>query len=336
MKSLVLLITLTISIFAEASGCSDRGPNVILFTWDGIRNQEFFRGTGWLLETKIPKEERGEVLQEFWKTHASNGLILGGNNRYMIGSKVSVSLPSYQAMMVGKQTDCRKNNCSAVSEETLLESIRKNLKLEKKDVAAFASWNRIIAAIAKDPSQITHGIYPERFDDGTNDEVLTKLHEASLTDKPAWPGSRKDKYTFDIAHHYLKKHCPRFLYISLVDSDEFGHKGDYQGYVSSIRTYDAYLNQLITSLDSLGEYGKNTTLFVTTDHSRGAGPLWRGHGHTTISEKNVFLFARGRGVSPQGRSKEKGNHLLLRPTIEALMGIPVSNATLPGINTSPE
>lgn len=319
-----------------AQTCSNRGPNVILFTWDGIRNQEFFRGTGWLLETKLPKEERGEVLNEFWRTHAPQGLVLGGNNRYMIGSKVSVSLPSYQAIMMGKATDCRKNNCAAVSEETLPESLISNLKLDKKDVAAFASWNRIIAAIAKDPSQITHGIYPENFDDGTNDETLKNLHTASLNDLPSWPGSRKDKYTFGIAHHYLKKHCPRFLYISLVDSDEFAHKGDYQGYVSSIRSYDEYLNQLIKTLDSLGDYGKNTTLIVTTDHSRGAGPLWRGHGHTTLTEKNVFLFARGRGVSPQGRSKERGNHLLLRPTIEALMGIKHSKGTMPGINTSPE
>ena len=323
-------------ITAHASSCRYRGPNVILFTWDGIRNQEFFRGTGWLLENKLPKEERGELLNEFWRTHAPQGLVLGGNNRYMIGSKVSVSLPSYQAIMVGKPTPCRKNNCEAVSGETLPESLRANLKLEKKDVAVFASWNRIIAAIAKNPAEITHGIFPENFDDGTNDETFKTLHQASLKDLPAWAGSRKDKYTFQMAHHYLKKHCPRFLYISLVDSDEFAHEGNYREYVRSIRTYDGYLNQLITTLDSMGDYGKNTTLFVTTDHSRGAGPLWRGHGHTTITEKNVFLFARGRGVLPQGHTKEKGNHLLLRPTIEALMGIKHSNGSLPGINTSPE
>lgn len=336
MKTFLLLISLFMGFSTHASTCNDRGPNVILFTWDGIRNQEFFRGTGWLLETKLPKAERGDLLSEFWRTHAQEGLVLGGNNRYMIGSKVAVSLPSYQAIMVGKPTDCKKNNCAAVTEETLPESLRSNLKLEKKDVAVFASWNRIVAAIAKDPSQITHGIFPENFDDGTSDELFKNLQEASLKDLPAWSGSRKDKYTFQMAHHYLKKHCPRFLYISLVDSDEFAHKGNYQGYTSSIRTYDDYLNQIITTLDSLGEYGKNTTLFVTTDHSRGAGPLWKGHGLSKFTEKNVFLFARGRGVSPQGRSKDRGNHLLLRPTIEALMGIKHSKVTMPGINTSPE
>lgn len=336
MKYLILLGALFLSLATKASVCSDRGPNVILFTWDGIRSQEFFRGTGWLLETNLPKEERGEVLPEFWRTHASQGIVLGGNNRYMIGSKVSVSLPSYQAIMVGKPTKCRKNNCDSVKEETLLENIRNKLKLEKKDVAAFASWNRIISAIAKDPSQVTHGIFPENFDDGTGDDYLKSLHQASLNDLPSWDGSRKDKYTFEIAHHYLKKHCPRFLYISLVDSDEFAHKGDYRGYVSSIKTYDQYLNQLIKTLDSLGNYGKNTTLFVTTDHSRGSGPLWRSHGLTTFTENNIFLYFKGRGVMPQGRSKERGNHLLLRPTIEALMGLKHSRAILPGINTSPE
>jgi hypothetical protein len=318
---------------AFAQTCINRGPSVILFTWDGVRPQEFFRGTGWILEKSLPKSERGEVLDSFWKNHAHEGMVLGGNNRYRVGSDVAVSLPSYQSIMAGESTHCRKNNCESIQVETLMESLVKNLGLKKKDVAVFASWNRIMAAAAKNPDNITHGIYPEMFDDGTSDPVMKSIQEKSLKDLPEWSGSRKDKYTFSLAKEYLKKTCPRFLWISLVDSDEFGHAGNYQGYVSSLRTYDTYLDELIRFLDDSGEYGRNTTLFVTTDHSRGAGPFWKGHGITSFTEKNIFLYARGRGVEPSGRVKLKGNHLLLRPTIESLMGIQHSQETLPGINT---
>lgn len=331
--SLFLILSGLSSAFAQT--CTNRGPNVIFFTWDGVRPQEFFRGTGWLLEQSLPKNERGDVLTSFWKNHASEGMVFGGNNRYKIGSDVAVSLPSYQAMMAGKTTSCRKNNCESIQTDTLMESLQSKLNLEKKDVAVFASWNRIIAAAAKNPANITHGVYPEMFDDGSSDPEMKVIHENSLNDLPEWKGSRKDKYTFELAKLYLKKHCPRFLWISLVDSDEFAHEGNYRGYVTSLRTYDVYLDELIRFLDDSGDYGKNTTLFLTTDHGRGAGPLWKGHGHTTFTEKNIFLYARGRGVESTGRVKHKGSHLLLRPTIESLMGISHQNPTLPGIKTGP-
>lgn len=333
MKWFTLFLILFGTNSAMSQSCTNKGPSVILFTWDGIRPQEFFRGTGWLLEQSLPKSERGEILSSFWKNHAPEGMVYGGNNKYRVGSHVAVSLPSYQSIMAGAATPCRKNNCESIQVETLMESLQSKLNLDKKDVAVFASWNRIIAAAAKDPSAITHGIYPEMFDDGSSDPEMKVIQENSLKDLPEWNGSRKDKYTFELAKLYLKKHCPRFLWISFVDSDEFAHAGNYQGYVSSIRTYDSYLDELINFLDESGDYGKNTTLFVTTDHGRGAGPLWKGHGHTSFTEKNIFLYARGRGVESSGRVSHKGNHLLLRPTIESLMGIDQKNPTLPGIKT---
>ena len=305
--------------------CESKGPNIILMTWDGVRNQEFFKGTGLGLENKLPRSERGEVFSNFWTNLADQGLVLGGNSRYTIGSKVSVSLPSYQAIFLGKPTECMKNGCESVQEETVLERIRRELKLEKKDVAAFASWNRIIAAIAKDPSTISHGIFPQVFDDGTNDPEMKKIQAEGLSDLPEWSGSRKDKYTFALAHHYLKKHCPRVLYISLVDSDEYGHEGKYPGYVRSLRSYDDYLKTLVTTLEGMGEYGKNTTLFVTTDHSRGRGPFWVGHGTFPFTERNIFLYVKGPQVTKTGRQKNRANHLFLRPTFEKIMGLTPSN-----------
>jgi arylsulfatase A-like enzyme len=89
---------------------------------------------------------------------------------------------------------------------------------------------------------------------------------------------------------------------------------------------------VINTLKEMGDYGKQTTLIVTTDHSRGPGPLWVGHATTHNSEKNVFLYARGRGVKATGRSDERGNHINIRPTIEYLLGLEPSGEILPNIS----
>lgn len=329
MKTVVLVILSLLTSLGQATVCENRGPNVILLTWDGVRSEEFFKGTGFFHATQLRREERGEIFKKFWAKYADQGVVLGKNRDFKIGSDVAVSLPSYQALMTGHSTGCRKNNCTELAELSVLESVKTGLGLKKKDVAMFASWDKMSLAVAKDPTSVSHGIYPEVFDDGTEDPVIEKLQSDALRDLPDWHGSRKDKYTFELGMYYLKKHCPRVLYLSLVDSDEFGHKKDYPGYVRSLRTYDEYLDEVITTLGSLGEYGRNTTLLLTTDHSRGAGPLWSDHAITTNSEKNVFFYAYGRGVRAQGISKEAGSQLQIKATIESLMGLKPSGPVLP-------
>ena len=327
MKTLIGFLLLIQCFGLLASVCENKGPNVILFTWDGVRSHEFFNGTGLFHASQLPKKERGEIFKTFWSKYADQGMILGKNRNHKIASNIAISLPSYQALMVGHATDCKKNNCASITETSVLENVKASLDLDKKDVAVFASWNRIAAAAAVDLNQITHGIYPEIYPE----ESMREIQEQAMNDLPHWSGSRKDKYTFALGMQYLKTHCPRLLYISLVDSDEFGHEGDYPGYVKSLRTYDEYLDTLLTELKSMKGYGENTTVIVTTDHSRGPGPLWIGHANTKQSEKHVFLFAHGRGVKATGISRAEGNHAQIKPTIEYLLGIKPSGEILPNI-----
>lgn len=325
-----MLFIFKFQVFAQT--CPDKGPNVILFTWDGVRNKEFFKGSTKIQFINSKSKNEDVIFEKFWRKHAYDGTIYGGLNSFSIASRIALSLPSYQAMMAGRATPCRSNNCGPILEKTLMENIREKLNLEKKDVAVFASWNKIIHAIAKNPDDITYNIFPFVFNDPTNDPFYQKLHNDSLKDLPPWKGARKDHYTFEMAKYYLKQNCPRLMFISLLDSDEFGHAGDFKGYISSLKTYDDYLDELISFLDEQGAYGKNTTLIVTTDHSRGVGPLWREHGLTKSANKSVFLYLRGRAVAPKGRSYlMKGSHLMLRPTMEALFGIETDNARLLGL-----
>jgi membrane-anchored protein YejM (alkaline phosphatase superfamily) len=332
MKYFLFSILSFITLKAMAQSCENKGPNVILFTWDGVRNKEFFEGTDFFHRRKIPLLERGRILKKFWSTHAKDGVVLGEKENYQIASSVAISLPSYQAIMTGHATDCRNNHCGTVKEETVLEKVKRKLNLNPSEVAAFASWEGMMSSVAMDSTQITRAIYPEIREDELFDKEMIRIQQKAMGDLPIWKESRKDEYTFRLGMDYLKKNCPRLLYISLVDSDEYGHADDYKGYVNSIKTYDKYLDQVIQTIDSMGEYGKQTTLIVTTDHSRGDKRKWTSHGYDDVSNKNVFLYMRGRGVQTTKNKKLGGHHGLIRPTIEYLMGVESPAEVLPGIN----
>lgn len=317
---------------AQPSTCETKGPNVILFTWDGIRNQEFFDGTDYYHRRQLPFSQRGKILKKFWSKHAPEGVVLGEDENYRIASSVAISLPSYQAIFSGHATECRNNSCGPIKEETFLEKIRTKLNLPVSDVAAFASWQGLQNAVAVDASRITHAIYPQIREDSLFDSSMIEIQKKAMTDLPKWPESRKDEYTFQLAMRYLKKNCPRVMYLSLVDSDEYGHADDYPGYVRVMKKYDEYLDELITTLDGMGLYGKQTTLIVTTDHSRGDKEDWTRHGYTDQVNKEVFLYLRGRGVVPTRNRHLGGNHSMIRNTIESLMGLSNAEPVLPGLS----
>jgi len=331
MKTLLFLILGLLLCSFELNACENKGPNIILFTLDGVRRQEFFKGTDPILRDQLPSNEPTSIFKSLWSKQSNQGIIFGSSDHYQIASHVSVSLPSYQALFTGHANDCKDNHCGTIQEKTFLETIAQTLKLPAKDVAAFASWEGLKFAVASDASKITEVIYPEIVN-FPKDPVLMNLQHQAMKDLPTWHESRKDQYTFEMGMHYLKNYCPRILYLSLVDSDEYGHIGDYPGYVKSLRTYDSYLEKIIQTLNLLGDYGKQTTLFVTTDHSRGDGLKWTIHGTDDPVEKNVFLFMKGRGVHPIGLTNKSATHANIRPSIEYLMGIKPTGPVLPHLS----
>ncbi len=308
--------------------CVHRGPNVVLVTLDGVRTREFFEGTDPYQDSKLNASERGVIFKSLWGKFATQGLVFGKQGSYRIASDVAISLPSYQALMTGHSTHCLSNRCGRVQEETVLEAVRRELKLRKSEVAVFGSWKGMKDSTAQSRHTVFRSIYPD-FKSYPRDRTLRKLRNASAFDRPEWAGSRKDHYTWEMGIHYLKTYCPRLLYVSLVDSDEYGHAGDYPGYVGALRTYDRYLETLMNTLDGLGAYGKDTTLIVTTDHSRGEGEGWTSHGSSPHTEKEVFLFVKGPGFAAKGNTASQATHAQVRPTIEKIMGIKVSGQALP-------
>ncbi len=116
------------------------------------------------------------------------------------------------------------------------------------------------------------------------------------------------------------------MYISFLGSDELGHLNDYAGYIKALKTYDDFMDELYTKLESMGEYGKSTTVFLSTDHGRGVGPFFRHHSVMKFTEKKIFLFVKGPHTKKMGRTRKKSHdQTYIRTTVEKIFGLPLTH-----------
>jgi hypothetical protein len=271
---------------------------VVLVTWDGVRLQEFL---GNKPQADVPEltqlnGDQAPLLPNFWTKLAGQGVLFGdvrSGNRMRIGNPVGVSMPGYEAIFSGAAQPCLSNKCPRIGVETLPERLVRELGLPNEEVAAFAAWIKIDEAIRSSTDDV-HYVY----------------------------GNDKDDDAFQQGLAYLKDKKPRFLYIMLQDTDDRAHKGDYKGVVEALRRNDSWLDQLVSTIDSLDDMP--TTLILTTDHGRGTGADWKEHGIWHLADSSrVWLYARGPSVPRLGSAANGPEHtqLDIRPTIESLFGL---------------
>jgi hypothetical protein len=316
----------------------DSGANVILVTLDGVRWEEVFHG----VDPGQSLDANPRIFSFMTGPLAKQGVLFGDRERgetVRVGNSHFNSLPGYQAIMAGNPQPCGSNLCGRISVETMQERILKDLELEPDQVAAIASWEKIANAVEHVEGTIfvnagNRPLLPDGRDPLSADDQA--INEQSLKDPPPWHDARRDKYTFAHAINYLKAKRPRFLFISLNDSDEWGHRGKYDQYLATLRQHDAWIHELVTTLDSMGEYGRRTTLIVTTDHGRGEGNDWSEHGSGYADSGNVWIYGRSpftekrvtvntRKLASVGAAAPAASvsysHLDIRPTIEATFGL---------------
>lgn len=306
-----------------------KDANVILLTLDGVRWQEVFQG----VDPGQSTDSDEKVFSFLTGTLARQGVLIGDKARgetVRVSNKHHNSLPGYQSILAGAAQPCSSNLCGRIQVETFPERILHDLGLQPEQVATFSSWEKIAHAVehVEGATFVNAGNRPVLIGGKPLNEEATRLNELSSQDSPPWRDARRDKYTFAHAVNYLKTKKPRFLYISLNDSDEWGHRSKYDQYLSTLRQHDAWIQELVAALDSLGEYGKNTTLIITTDHGRGGGNEWNEHGSGYAGSDSVWIYGR----SPYTERTQPGltrapaasvvySHLDIRPTIEASFGL---------------
>jgi hypothetical protein len=295
-----VILTFLTHAFAVSASPMSTGPNVILITLDGVRWDEVFKGTDPEL-TGAPSEV---IMTHLNGDLANQGLLLGDRKQsfVQVSNRCNLSLPGYQSIFTGHPTSCGSNFCSRVRNETFPEALQSKFNFSPVEIAGFASWSRIRRAYSRRHSELylNAGLNSSELE-GANHQDLDTLQSQDIPhwNRPHVWSSRYDRYTFAHGFAFLKENHPRFLYIGLLDSDEYAHAGNYPAYVETLRTYDLWIREVVDYLDSSGEYGRNTLLIVTTDHGRGqGGDRWEDHGRKFPESNQIFLYLRGLGIKP--------------------------------------
>lgn len=285
--------------------------NVILVTLDGVRPQEFFRG---------------DAMPKFWAKHAKEGIVLGDQAQgsvMTVDNPANISLPGYHNLMAGSRQPCVTNDCGRVNVETFPERLVRELRLPREKVALVSCWTKLpLAFESVAGTTFTNGGF-EPLIDPVKDASRDSINLSQAKNVPTWEENRFDEYTAAHALRYLQLHKPRFLYVSFNDTDDWAHNGDYSKTLAALRANDAWLDKLFETLASMGSYGANTTVILTTDHGRGNGDQWKHHNAQLPEAKNIWLYARGPRVAQIGVAigGAAHTHSDVRPTIEKLMGL---------------
>jgi hypothetical protein len=283
---------------------------VVFVVLDGVRWQEVFRGYDPVLAAGTTTPPLGaEALTP--RLHAiieERGATLGAPGRGSIAASGPrfVSLPAYREIFSGQASlDCLDNGCAPIQRTTLVDELRDR----GGQASIFSSWPTIARAVARrgDGVFVSTGLSPG---DGDVDSF------------PGDQGFRPDHLTARAALQHLEQAQPDFLFLGLGEPDEYAHRGDYAGYVRSIRAADRTIGELEATLARMGRRGGRTHVFVTTDHGRAS--TFREHGGAYPESAAVWLVAWGPSFRARGSLVSEKRHRLadLTPTARVVLGLP--------------
>ena len=335
---------------------SHRTENVVLVTLDGMRWQEVFGGADSSLfrQSKnyftdrpalqrqfgegTPEQRRAALMPFLWGTVAQQGQLYGNRSA---GSLVNVtnnewfSYPGYNELLTGAADNVRIRSNDAVPNPnvSVLEVLNQQPAFRGK-VAAFGSWEIFPAILNEKRSglPVNAGMRPAAGPGLTPRELL--LNELLVTAPSPFGEERLDAFTNYYALEYLKKRKPRVLYLAFGDTDDFAHGGEYGAYLHAARYTDDFLRQLWAYLQSDPQYRDKTTLFITTDHGRGAATTgqWKSHGAQVPGSDQIWLAAIGpdtpaRSPAPAGQLYQNQ----LAATLAQLLGLPYAPTPQTGV-----
>ncbi|WP_263384849.1 alkaline phosphatase family protein [Granulicella arctica] len=330
-RNLVSIFALGLSCFSPLQNAGAQKPsvkdrNVIIVMTDGLRWQEVFRGADETLLTPInyydgrdvkklqqkflaptPEDRRARLLPFLWSTFIPQGQFYGdldaGSDAHVTNG-FNFSYPGYSETLTGHpDPNINSNDNKPNPNVTVLEWLNKQPGLQGK-VAAFGAWEVIggivnaarcnfPVAVSYDPLLLTPST-PE----------IDLLNQWKAESPRIWDDEAFDAPTFYTAMAYLKLKQPRVMFLSLGETDDWAHGGNYGEYLDSANRVDADLAQLWKQIQSMPQYRNNTTLIFLTDHGRGSGPDdWKGHGQKTPDSKNIFIGLFGAGVPATGLQK---------------------------------
>ncbi len=325
------LPVLLCGVVAARCGAQGASPapaqNVVLVMTDGLRWQELFRGADeTLLVPKkyydgrkvdalkqeflaaTPEERRRRLMPFVWGTLATQGMLYGdqdaGSEMYVTNG-FNFSYPGYSETLTGHGDPRIHSNDNVPNPNvTVLEWLNKQQGFQGR-VASFGAWEVIDGVVNKERCGFVANASYEPLTVPPISPQLAEINRMKAESPRIWDDEVFDAPEFDTAMEYVKAHHPRVLFISLGETDDWAHGGNYGEYLLSARRVDSYLEQLWRALQALPEYRGNTALIFTTDHGRGAqGDGWESHGQKLPESKYIFAGFLGAGVPAAGLQRD--------------------------------
>ncbi|ASM54492.1 hypothetical protein PNIG_a2479 [Pseudoalteromonas nigrifaciens] len=325
------------SDFAAAVQTADQ--NVVLVTLDGVRWQEVFSGADKNLINNSDFVKKPEQLNtEFWHNSsakrqqllmpfitqivAKQGVIIGNREQ---GSNMSVSnpwyfsYPGYNEILSGEVDEGINSNDKIPNpNHTILERLERQPAF-KNNTALFGSWDVFPSILNTERSKVyvNAGFMPIEEDLFENAPLLNAMQNEIPS---PWSNVRLDSFTYRFAKAYMLAKKPKLLVISLGETDDFAHDGDYHAYLKSAKQSDAFIADLWNTIQTTPGYKNNTTLIITTDHGRGSNASdWQHHSSKRalaalhigenkfpegiIGSEHIWLAAIGPAIKGQGLVK---------------------------------
>ena len=318
---------LTLTFLAAAQ---NRTENVVLITLDGARTQEIFGGVdleivrdktrrGKVEDSPLykkywadtPQQRREKLMPFFWGTLMKEHGSIAGNrtlgSAVMTTNKMWFSYPGYSEILTGQAHDdvIHSNDKNRNPYPTMLEFLKRKLKLSSQQVALFGSWDTfnwigeheagaITINAGHEPYELSASVDPEI-------KVLSKLQHEKLG---PWDSVRLDYFTFRFALAHIKAYQPRVLHIAFGETDDYAHDGDYTNVLSALERNDRQLKELWEYLQSSPRYKDKTSIIITVDHGRGNTPKdWTDHGEKVPEAQYIWTAIISPDVPLRGEWK---------------------------------
>jgi hypothetical protein len=317
MRRIVLLLVIfngALAVVAPAQ-TDHATKNIVLVMTDGLRWQEVFRGAdgalmnkkhGLVADTEKLRKEywresveaRREALMPFlWQVVAKEGQIYGDRDKHSdayVTNGLNFSYPGYNETLCGFADPSIHSNDKVPNQNaTVLEWL--NAKTEYHDrVAAFAAWDAFpwIFNSQRAGFPVNAGYDPLlTLPSNPRIDLLNRLKREGPR---VWDDEPFDSIAFHTAMEYLKESKPRILFISLGETDDWAHAGNYTEYLNAARRVDGYIKTLWETLQAIPEYQNKTTLIFSPDHGRGSGlESWKRHGKEIPDSKYTWIAFLG-------------------------------------------
>jgi hypothetical protein len=183
------------------------------------------------------------------------GIAVGKLTPIIASGPNHISLPGYLEITRGHPSrDCQLNTCRPTIDRSVFNIFQRP--------AVFSSWSTIDKTIPPHSN-----VYSDTGSD-----------------------YRDDLQTEAAVNLYLNHNAPDFLWVSLGDTDEWGHANNRARYLHALQQVDQFIHSLVEKYPS-------ATFIVTTDHGRNRN--FRDHGAGKDSER-VWLMMRGPNVPHLG------------------------------------